>query len=485
MARILFLQEIWFEFEGVCQLSAALKQAGHTVDIIIGTNWDDIFPEIKDYDPDVIAISMITSYRQYALNMARNIKESGLKAIVFVGGYDASFFPQTIEQNKDIDVLCVGEGDEPMTELCNAIDKGQDYSRIPSLWLRTKDGTIVKNPMRPLNMDMDSKPWEDRELYRKYPFFGDIEFAQVMVGRGCPHLCSYCYNHQYRRMYAEAGSKKYTHLRSVENVIGELLVLKNKYKYKVIFFNDSTLTYDKRWLIPFCERYKEEIGLPFTINGVVNEIDEEVCKALADAGCCYLLRFGLESGNEKFRLGVLNRTNTDEQYYKATALLKKYGIRYSMSFMLGLPGETMDISYQTLEMAANISDGNSVHAVNVFKPFPKLDITEYGINMGVYDRSLSADVNSPIGSNRENIYNNFRSDEEGRLIENLSRFAHIYIRYPWTRPMIKRLIRLPDNRFYRMLWRISETYYTGRAHTHSSWKFALKYLVKHRLKSFR
>lgn len=484
MAKVMFLQEIWFEFEGVMALSAALKHAGHQVDIIIGTNWDKIYPEIKGYDPDVIAISMITSYRQYALNMARKIKESGLKAIVFVGGYDASFFPQTIEQNKDIDILCIGEGDEPMTELADALDKGRDYSSIPSLWIR-KDGRIIKNPMRPLNMDMDSKPWEDRELYRKYGFFKDFEFVQVMVGRGCPHLCSYCYNHQYRRMYAEVGSKKYTNLRSVENVIGELLVLKNKYKYKVIFFNDSTLTYDKRWLIPFCKRYKEEINLPFTMNGVVNEIDEEVCRALADTGKCYLIRFGLEAGNEKFRLGVLNRTNTNEQYFKATELMKKYGLRYSMSFMLGLPGETLNMSYETLEMAATISNGDSVHAVNVFKPFPRLDITEYGINMGVYDRSLSSDVNSPIGSNRENIYNNFRSDEEGRLIENLSRFAHLYIRFPWMRPMIKRAIRLPDNRFYRLLWRFSETYYTGRTHTHSSWKFALKYVFKHFGKSFR
>lgn len=484
MAKILFVQEIWFELEGVMQLSAALKKAGHTVDVVIGNDKEKILEEIKSYDPDLIAMSIITSYRQYTLGIARMIKENNLKALMFVGGYDASFFPETIEQCEDIDILCRGEGDEPMVELANCLDKKEDYSNIKSLWIR-KDGKIIKNELRQLNMDMDSKPWEDREIYRKYPFFKDFEFVQVMVGRGCPHLCSYCYNHQYRKMYAEVGSKKYTTLRSVENVIGELLVLKNKYKYKSIFFNDSTLTYDKRWLIPFCKMYKEEINLPFTINGVVSEIDEEVCKALADTKNCYLVRFGLESGNEKFRLGVMNRINTDEQYFKATKLLQKYKIPYSMSFMLGLPGETLAISYQTLEMAAAISDKKSVHAVNVFKPYPRLDITEYGINMGVYDRSLSSDVNSPISSNRNNIYHNFRPDEEGRQIENLSRFAHLYIRYPWMRPVIKKLIKYNDNFFYRFLWRISETYYTGRTHTHSSWKFALKYIFKHFGKAFR
>ncbi len=483
MAKVLFLQEIWFEFEGVMQLSAALKNAGHTVDIIIGKDREQLLKEIRAYDPDVVAISMITSYRQYAFDMARMIKESGLHALVFVGGYDASFFPEIIEQNKDIDVLCVGEGDEAMIELCDALDRKEDYAGIRGLWVR-KDGSVVKNPLRPLNMELDSKPWDDRELYRKYPFFKDFEFVQVMAGRGCPHLCSYCYNHQYRRLYASAGSKKYTALRSVDNVIAELLVLKNKYRYKSIFFNDSTLTYDKRWLLEFCRRYSE-IGLPFTINGVVNEIDEEVCQALSDTGKCYLIRIGLEHGNEKFRLGVLNKTNTNEQYYRATGLMKKHKLRYSMSFMLGLPGETLGMAFETLEMAAALSNRDSVHAVNIFKPYPRLDITEYGINMGVYDRSLFTDANSPIGSNRENIYNNFRSDEEGRLIENLSRFAHLYVRFPWMRPLIKRAIRFPDNRLYRLIWRLTETYYTGRHHTRSSWKFALKYVFKHFGKSFR
>ena len=484
MAKILFLQEIWFELQGIMQLSAALKKSGHTVDIIIGKDKEKMLEEIKAYNPDIVAISMLTSYRQYALNMAKFIKENNIPAVVFVGGYDASFFPQTIEQCNDIDVLCIGEGDEPMIELANIIDKKGDYSKIQSLWVR-KDGQVRKNQLRPLNMDMDSKPWDDRELYRKYPFFKDFEFAQVMVGRGCPHLCSYCYNHAYRRMYAGAGSKKYTHLRSVENVIGELLVLKNKYDYKSLFFNDSTLTYDKRWLIPFCERYKEEIDLPFTINGVVNEIDEEVCKALASTKKCYLIRFGLETGNEKFRLGVLNRINTNDQYHKATSLMQKYGLRYSMQFMLGLPGETLDMAFETLNMAAGISTKSSVHAVNVFKPYPTMDITEYGTNMGVYDRSLFTDLNSPIGSNRSNIYHNFRRDEDGRMIENLSRFAHLYIRQPWMRPIIKKLIKYQDNRLYQMLWRASETYYTGRHHTRSSWKFAVKYFFRHRMKSFR
>lgn len=484
MAKILFIQGIWFEFEGIMQLSASLKKAGHQVDILIGTDKEKLLPEIKKYDPDIIGMSIITSYREYTLGVARMVKENGLKALIFVGGYDASFFPEAIEQCPEIDILCRGEGDEPMTELANALDKKQDYSNIQSLWVR-KDGKIIKNPLRPLNMDMDSKPWEDRDLYRKYPFFKDFEFAQVMVGRGCPHLCSYCYNHQYRKMYAEVGSKKYTNLRSVENVIGELLVLKHKYKYKTIFFNDSTLTYDKKWLLKFCKMYKEEIDLPFTINGVVNEIDEDVVKALADTGRCYILRFGLESGNEQFRLGVMNRINTDEQYYKATALLQKYKIPYSMSFMLGLPGETIDMSYQTLEMAAAISDKKSVHAVNLFKPYPKLDITEYGINMGVYDPSLFSDVNSPIGSGKNNIYHNFRPDEEGMLIEKLTRFAYLYIRHPWMRPIIKKLITYPDNAFNRFVWRISETYYTGRRHTNSSWKFAFKYVFKHFAKPFR
>ena len=277
-------------------------------------------------------------------------------------------------------------------------------------------------------------------------------------------------------MYKHHG-QPYCALRSVDNVIEELLILKNTYHYKTIFFNDSTLAWNKEWIKEFLKKYNEKIDLPFTINVCVNEVDEELCKALADTGKCYLIRFGLESGNQDFRLKVLRKPCTDEQYIKATQLMGKYCLRYSMAFMMGLPGETLEHAFETLEFAAKISQKDSVRAVNIFKPFPGLDITEYGIKIGQYDSKYIG--SNLIGEHDMNFYDCFRLDKGGREILKLSRFSHFYMKFPRLRPVIRQLIKLPDNPIYKLIWKFSDGYFTSRHHVHASKTYLLKYVFKH------
>jgi radical SAM superfamily enzyme YgiQ (UPF0313 family) len=306
----------------------------------------------------------------------------------------------------------------------------------------------------------------------------------MMVGGGCPYRCSYCFNHKYRQLY-EPVDKKYCGLRDVDLVIKECLILKNKYHVRNIFFNDSTLGFDKSWLRKFLIEYKEKVNLPFTINMTVNEVTEEFCKLIADTKKCFIIRIGLETGNENFRATVLNKPIPNSQYIKATNLFKKYKLKYSMAIMLGLPGETLDYAFETLDFARQISSKNSVVAVNIFKPFPLLDITEYGVKIGLYDKSL-IDNNNLIGDNVMTFYDSFRTDSEGRKILNLSRLAYIYLKFPFFRKLIKnKLINIPDNKIYRFIYKYSEAFYTTRHHVNASFGYIFKYFFKHRAKQIR
>lgn len=305
-----------------------------------------------------------------------------------------------------------------------------------------------------------------------------------MVGRGCPYQCSYCFNHKYREMYSDVD-KKYCALRDIDNVIEECLILKNKYHVKNIFFNDSTLGYNKIWLGEFLKKYKERINLPFTINATAYEVDEEFCRLISETKRCFLIRIGLETGNEIFRKNVLNKPITNEQYTKAINLFKKYKIKYSMAIMLGLPGESLKYALETLNLASKLSGKKSVIAVNIFKPFPKLNITAYGVKIGQYDKYL-LENESMIGDNVMNIYDCLRQDEEGRKILMLSRFSYIYAYFPFLRGIIlKKLINYPDNAAYRLIWKYSEAFYTLRHHVNASWISLLKIVIKHRSKQVR
>ena len=292
MAHILFAQEIYFPFQSIARLSAYLKQKGHRVSLVIG-NEAQIVREVKAKSPDLVAFSVLTPYRNHMLSSVAAIRESGINIPIVAGGYDISFLPQIIECC-GLDIICRGEGEQPLAELCACLDAGTDYSRIPNLWVK-KDGRIYKNRMRIWAKNLDEFPYDDRDIYLDYDeYFKIVPFTQVLAGRGCPYLCSYCFNHGYAKIYAEEGSRGYCLLRSVDSVIEEIEILKNKYHARYIFFNDSTLAYNKKWLFSFLEKYKDKIKLPFSINAVASEVDDDIGSALRDSQFCILVRMAIE-----------------------------------------------------------------------------------------------------------------------------------------------------------------------------------------------
>ncbi|MHC4596462.1 MAG: B12-binding domain-containing radical SAM protein [Planctomycetota bacterium] len=504
MAKVLFAQEIYFPFQSTARLSAYLKQRGHQVDLVLGDE-KKITEHVKNTSPDLTAFSVLTPYRNHMLSSVSAIREAGVTTPIIAGGYDITFLPQILE-HCSLDIVCRGEGEEPLAELCDRIDVGRDYTDIPNLWVKTPDA-VFKNKMRPWAANMDALPFDDRDLYYDYDgYFKIVPFTQVLAGRGCPYLCSYCFNHGYKKIYEAEGSRGYCKLRSVDNVIEELLILKNKYKPRYIFFNDSTLTYNKKWLVELMDKYKEKVGIPFSINAVITEIDDEIGEALHNSGYCELIRFGLETGNEKFRTEVLKKNISNDRLIEGTNVLKKYKLRYSMAMMLGLPGETLDLAWETLTMAKKLSAKNSVHAVNIFKPFPGLDITEYGVSIGQYKaedigtRELPKNLQNKTSDGQDNkkdyrelalgtrdmcFYENYRIDEEGKTILKLSRFSHLAIRFPGLRPLIRQLIKLPDNFMYRFIWKATEGLLNIRAHANVPLSFFIKYFLFHSRKKIR
>ncbi|MFA6091736.1 MAG: radical SAM protein [Elusimicrobiota bacterium] len=498
---VLFAQEIYFPFQSTARLSAYLKSKGHAVRLIIGDE-KKVAAAAREIKPDIIAFSVLTPYRNHMLSCVSALKKAGVRSLLIAGGYDITFLPEILEHS-GLDAVCRGEGEEPLAELCDRLAAGKDYSDIPNLWVK-KDGRIIKNPMRIWASDLDALPFDDRDLYLDYDdYFKIIPFTQVLAGRGCPYLCSYCFNHGYRKIYEAEGSTGYCKLRSVENVIAELRILKEKYGARYIFFNDSTLAYNKRWFLQFLEAYRKEIKLPLSVNAVVREIDDDIARALKECGYCALVRLALETGNEEYRLKVLKKNITNQQMLEGTGFLRKHGVRYSMAMMFGLPGETVDLAWETIELAAKMSAKDSVHAVNIFKPFPGLDITEYGVSIGQYRaQDVSAHAvpdalkarsgadpsgykDAALGDRDMCFYQNYRVDPEGQRLLCLSRFSHAAIRVPFLRPLIRRLINYPDNAFYRFVWWFTEAWLNIRVHAGAPWSFFLKYYLFHSHKKIR
>ena len=454
MAKIVFLQYIWFEWVGIMSISALLKKHGHSCEVIIGSKKETL-AELQKINPDIIAISSMTSQHEQIYDLAKAIKKVGLKGVMIVGGAHPTFFPQMIER-PGIDIICRGEGEYPMLELAEAIDQGKDYSQIKNLWVK-KDGNIIKNEIRSLIEDLDSLPLPDRDLYNKYPkYFKNKTFETFIVSRGCPFQCTFCFNHSYKKIYQ--GKGRFVRFNSVDRVIEEIKYVTKKYNSKSVVFADSTFNINKPWLLELLRRYKEEkIPVPFTCNFRADLVDEEIVRAVADTKKCSLIRFGVESGNEELRNTVLKKGLTDKQLFNAAKLFKRYNIKFFCYAMMGLPGETVENALETIDILRKL-DSYGVD-IGVYMAYPRLELTEYAIKNG-----LMTDKDYwKLSVNPYRFYMSIFKQKDIVKVCNLHKFSIVLIKMPFLLPIVKQLIKLKNNFAFNTVYLVTQAYYWKKA----------------------
>ena len=334
---------------GVQYLSAVLKKAGHQVKLILDPCLfkDSFFSnsflhrkfsyrrillkQAKKYRPDIIAFSVLSDRYAWASEMAGILKRNLHVPIIF-GGLHPTLVPEVVISNKNVDMVCVGEGEEAMVELTNSYSGGRFNMDIRNIWFKN-NGQIIKNPIRPLIRELDNLPYPDRDLY-------DFEISPgrylIMASRGCINHCSYCYNCYYKRLY---GSKNYLRLRSVDSVIDELILAKRKYKPRYIIFHDDVFGFNLRWLKEFRLKYKKHVNLPFYCSLCPSYVTKEHLKILDDCKCI-LVNMGIQTTNEDYAKNMLNRINSNKKLIQVLNWFKDTNIWLMTDILLGLPGQT-------------------------------------------------------------------------------------------------------------------------------------------------
>jgi len=439
MAKVLFLQNIPFEYMGSMYISALLKKHGHNCRLLILSEHKDYLRQIIEYDPDIIGFSTMTGPHKWVLKVASEIKENVNKPII-LGGPHPTFFPEIIHETS-VDVVCLGEGEFTVLELADKLDKGEDLFRIQNLWFK-RDGQIIKNDLRPLVKDLDELPFPDRTLYDDCKILRSIPAMKFLTGRGCPYRCTFCFNHKFNELYRGLGC--IVRKRGVDSLIQEIKETAQKYKLKLIRFPDDMFTGNRRWLLEFLQKYRQEINLPFTGLAHANELDEEVIQMLKAAGCLNIY-FGVEAGNEYMRNQILKKNLTNKQIINAARLLKKHKLKFGTYNMFGLPHETLPLAFETIKFNRKLKPDYTIN--NIFQPYPKTEIAAYAAEHDL----LNPNVDYLDTMNEGSI---LQLKEIDQLV-NLSRFASLAIKLPVLTPFIKALIKLPPNRLFRMVFDLS------------------------------
>lgn len=373
------------ESMGIEYLSAFLKKEGHATDLIFDPGFDDTFyfsfpflkqlnrwpyliKRVKCFKPDILAVSSITNTYPYIRELIKKIKES-YNCYTVIGGVHASIIPEYIIREGLFDAVCIGEGEEALIELVRYLKEGEKPTSLRNFYF-IREGSIIKNSLRPLIKNLDTLPFPDKDLFYKYGAFS--RSLMVSTSRGCLHSCTYCINEQWKKMYLNLGPG--IRRQTPERTIEELKYFTNLYSIKTINFQDDILTIDKNWLERFGELYRRFINLPFQCNVHPRFVSSDIVKLLKEMGCASVC-MGIQTAVQKKRKDILGRTETNEQIISAVNSLRKYCLPSYVEYIFGLPGETADDIKENIMFNHNLKPTNT--ATFVLYPFPGTALLNY------------------------------------------------------------------------------------------------------------
>lgn len=307
--------------------------------------WKDLNDKINSFQPNLIAMSCTESTFLLGLEVLQHIEHHNHRDMpVILGGSFATFAPERALDFPEIDIVCVGEGEKPLLELCQQMEKGQPYKDIPGLWFRGLPGFPRKNPPPPpMNLnenptDFDIGLFLPERLVR--PMDGKLyRMAPVETIRGCVYHCAFCNS-------ADTGSRK----KSMSKVREELMYYKAPpFNIEYMFFwADTFLMMSRSELDEFCEMY-QDVRLPFWVQTRVETITDWRLKKLKDAGLHHIA-FGIENGHEEFRQKVVHKEFTNDEAVEALTTTAAIGITYNTNNIVGYPHETREIAMETIEL---------------------------------------------------------------------------------------------------------------------------------------
>jgi radical SAM superfamily enzyme YgiQ (UPF0313 family) len=438
MARFALIQNLLTENLGLMSLSAYIQREGHESRIFVDVQGTNAFSDVEAYNPQIIGFSCTTGMHHWALDFASRYKTVHPEVTVIIGGPHPTFYPWIVREPA-VDYVCVGEGEEAVVELANAIEGDGDPTRVANIWT-AYDDEVIQNAVRPLIHDLDSLPFPDRTYYDRYPITARETSKNFLSGRGCAYKCNFCANHTLMKLYHDKG--KWVRFRSKENVIEEIRQVKERYPIRFVGFSDDILIVNRKWLYPFLDLYRQEIGLPFLSTVRANLVDEDLVRALKDAGC-FSCVFGIESGVESIRNEVLAKGVKDEHIYTSARLFKKYKIHFGTYNMVGLPDETLEDAFQTVKINAKIRP--DFPWCSVLQPYPGTEIRER------IERDLGQEL--PVDEIGGSYFtSSLLQDREMRQKENLQKFFHLAVRFPFLQPLIRQLIKLPPNPLFQLVF---------------------------------
>ena len=339
-------------------------------------------------DWDIIGIGGLTSGYSRIKELVPIIRRACPTSIIIGGGGWSTYNPDEILQLiPDLDLICIGEGEETFSELYDEIDNGsKDFEKINGICINSKSVAKFTQP-RALISDLNLIPYPDYNLfetdiyfrYSSLPLslesFNSKRRASVVWERGCPRGCTFCSHNGMSRIdlqniYGEGNRKegeKLVRISDQENntfqlparwpdaryAVDNIKLLVDKYNVDFISILDENMTSNLKWTKEFCDLYIEE-GLDKSVKwGTLGDapsvaVQPSIVKTLKEAGCTYI-SFGFESASDKVLNQDIKKGQIRSHLQKTVDTLIEAKMTPLTTFMIGNPHEDINDLMETLD----------------------------------------------------------------------------------------------------------------------------------------
>jgi radical SAM superfamily enzyme YgiQ (UPF0313 family) len=324
---------------GLGYIMAPLLAAGHEVEVIdfkfTYHSEAEIADKLRRIQADLIGLSGLISSYGYLKQVTRYLKQVHPQVPLVLGGPMHFALEPLILQHNPLDALCLGEGEDTLLEMVQALEHNRDWRDIPGLWLKTGDQTF-KTPPRSQTEDLDTilyPAWEhlSPRTYRFDPYSGQERPMSILASRGCPSSCDFC---------ARITLERSIRYRSVGHVLHEIKTLYHDYGVRQFTFVDEYFTANMRWVKQLCEALVAE-NLPDLIwhaSSRVRLFDDDTYDLLYASGCRNL-SFGVETANPEI-LKLYSKRQDPQLTRTIFQKLRKRGIRMNFLLIAGAFDET-------------------------------------------------------------------------------------------------------------------------------------------------
>jgi len=302
---------------------------------------------------DFFGISAYATQYKYLKKFSLLLKEKYPEKPIICGGPGPTFSYEVILKNTGVDVCIIGEGEITIIDLLKKFNQLEKVKSIAYL----KNGQVVCNSHREPIKNLDSLNFPNRKLYDFEKIISTANSvrvscdmpelkdkprrsADIIAGRGCPYQCNYCSK-------TFAGLR----LRSIDNLIAEVVEIKNKYGINHLQFNDELVLVNKRRTLQLCEELKK-LNITWSCQGRIDQVDQTILMAMKEAGCIQV-GYGVESVSQSI-LDNMNKKIKAENIVPVIKMTKEVGIEPIIQYMYGYRGENDDTIAATVRFFKEI-----------------------------------------------------------------------------------------------------------------------------------